>query len=226
MIFAYTRISRREQDPGRQLLILQEYSDRRKVPFDQIFVDQDQSDNFDRKQYKDMKRKLRSGDEVVVTELDRLGRNYTEVVKEYSELVNDGVRLTILDLPTMEGVTDTALRRMLNDWVIQLFSYVAEKEKEKIRSRVKDGLRKAKADGVKLGRPSLALPKKFDKLYGRHKDGELTVSEMATLLGKSRSQVYRYIDYYESERGSQEQLNVDGAWVPIVDGEHRLKKYK
>lgn len=226
MIFAYTRVSRREQDAGRQLLILREYADRRAINYDRVFQDQDQSDNFNRAEYRRMKDLLREGDELIITDLDRFGRNYSEIVKEYSTLVDMGIEVTVLDLPMIDGVSDPALKRMLSDWIIQIFSYVAQKEKENIRARVKDGLRKAKRDGKKLGRPSLTLPKKFDRYYNRLINEEITVTEMAKILGKSRSQVYRYIEYYEAGRKGQEQLDIDGHWVPVIEGEQKPKKYK
>lgn len=225
MIFGYTRVSTRSQDQGRQYMILNEFADRRKLQYDQIYVDKDQSNNFDREAYQKMRSRLRPGDIVVITELSRLGRDYSEIVKEYAALVELGVDLHLLDLPLVEDIADPLIKKMVHDIVIRIFSFQAQREKENIRSRVKEGLKKAKLNGTKLGRPSLQLPKNFDRYYERWKDDEITVTEWAKILRKSRAQVYRYINYYEDGRREQEQLNIEGQWVPVVEGEHKAKKY-
>ena len=150
---------------------------------------------------------------------------YSEIVKEYAALVELGVDLHLLDLPLVEDIADPLIKKMVHDIVIRIFSFQAQREKENIRSRVKEGLKKAKLNGAKLGRPSLQLPKNFDRYYERWKNDEITVTEWAKILRKSRAQVYRYINYYEDGRREQEQLNIEGQWVPVVEGEHKAKKY-
>lgn len=196
MVYGYVRVSTKEQNIDRQLEALKEYAKQQGLKYNTIFEDKATGKNFDRPQYQAMKVILKAGDVLVIKELDRLGRNYEEIKKELAELQLKGVKVRILDLP-MFNTDDETLSSLLNNLVVELLSYIAQKEREKIQARVKEGLQQAKIKGIKLGRPERKLPKDFEKYYKKWNNKEITAVEFAKLLGISRATLYRYIQFYE-----------------------------
>jgi DNA invertase Pin-like site-specific DNA recombinase len=144
-----------------------------------------------------MKEIIKHDDMVVVKELHRLGRNYEEIKQELQEFKNRNIKIVILDLPMLQGSNDVLLYTVLQDMIILIMGYVAQKEREKIQGRVKEGLQNAKYNGVKLGRPERKIPRDFEKYYKRWKTNEITAVEFSKLLGVSRATLYRYINDYE-----------------------------
>lgn len=166
MIYGYVRVSTRDQNEGRQLEALKEYAKEMNLEYEGIFIDKASGSSFDRQQYRAMMKIVRPGDKLVIKELDRLGRNdnYEDIKRELSHFDSLGVKVVILDLPIF-NVEDPALNKLLNNLIIELLSYIATKERMKIKERVKEGLARAKKEGVKLGRPPVKLSKDFDKYY-------------------------------------------------------------
>lgn len=225
MNFAYVRVSTKVQNEERQIVAVSDYAIKKGIHIDKVYADQAQSDNFQRKEYQKLRECLRDGDNLIVEELDRLGRNYVEIKKEYAYLIDLGVNVHILDLPILDDVEDPALKKLLNDMFLQVLAYVAEREKTNIRKRVKEGMDRAIKNGVRVGRPPLSLPKDFDKHYQKVMRKEITVTDFAKLLGCSRTQVYKYINYYKDQR-REEQLTFEAKWVPVKDGVEIQKRYK
>lgn len=196
-IYGYLRVSTSLQNTDRQLEALKEYGKQNKIKYKAIFEDKASGKDFDRPQYKALKEVLRAGDTVIIKELDRLGRNYKEIQEELQEFKNKSIKIIILDLPMLQGIQDELLYTVLQDIIINLMGYVAQKEREKNHSRVIEGIQNAKAKGVKLGRPERTLPKDFKKYYTKWKAGEITAVEFSKLLNISRATLYRYIKEYE-----------------------------
>lgn len=196
-IYAYIRVSTNEQNTDRQHIALKEYAKKNNIKYTATFEDKASGKNFERAQYQAMKEIIKSGDMIVIKELDRLGRNYEEIKQELQEFKNRKIKIVILDLPMLEGINDELLYTLLQDMIISIMGYVAQKEREKIQSRVKEGLENAKKNGVKLGRPEREIPENFEKYYKRWKANEITAVEFAKLLGVSRATLYRYINDYE-----------------------------
>lgn len=194
-VYAYVRVSTKEQNTDRQQEALEEYSRTNKFTYDAIFEDKTSGKNFDRPQYNALKKVIRKGDTIVIKELDRLGRNYMDTPKELEYLFEKGIKVEILDTPLL-NTGDDKLDYTINNMLIGFLSYIADKEREKIQSRVKEGLKVAKEKGVKLGRPERTLPDNFKKYYNKWKAKEITAIEFAKLLGVSRSTLYRYITEY------------------------------
>ncbi|GAB6150710.1 recombinase family protein [Clostridium novyi] len=197
-IYGYLRVSTLSQNIARQLDALKNYEKDNNIKFECIFEDKISGKNFERPQYKIMKQVVRPGDIIVIKELDRLGRNYDEIKKELQYFKDKKIKIVILDLPILQGINDELLYTVLQDMIISIMGYVAQKEREKIQRRVKEGLKNAKANGVKLGRPKATLPKDFEKYYKKVLKKEITKNDMAKILGISRMTLYRYIKMFDS----------------------------
>ena len=157
--FGYARVSTTGQNLARQLVALHEAG----IPAADIFTDQKSGKDFDRPAWKRLLRKLRPGDLLVVTSLDRFGRNYAEMTTVWSELVRTrNVHIRVLDMPILDTTVGQGLTAaFIGDLVLRVLSYVAETERAHIRQRQKEGIAAAKARGVKFGRPSISLPENF-----------------------------------------------------------------
>lgn len=201
MLFAYIRVSSKDQHEERQLQALKDYS--KDLQEENIFIDKASGKDFNRPQYQALKGKLREGDTLIIKELDRLGRNKEDIKKELDYFKNKKVRVKILNIPTTladfpegnEWVMD-----MINNILIEVLGAIAEEERNKIRSRQAEGIAIAKAQGKYKGRPKAELPKEFPKLYKQWKDKKINATQFTTLLGlKSRTTLYKYIKRYEEQ---------------------------
>ena len=163
MTYAYVRVSTHEQNEARQLIALREAA----VPEQNIFMDKQSGKDFNRPAYRRMMKKLRSGDLLIIKSIDRLGRNYEEILEQWRMITKEKqADIRVLDMPLL----DTSIHRdltgtLIADIVLQLLSYVAQNERENIRQRQAEGIAAAKARGVKLGRPSRPLPDNFRQVH-------------------------------------------------------------
>lgn len=189
MIYHYCRVSSHDQCLDRQTMALEKYK-----KADRVFCDKQSGKNFNRIQYQLLKSIVQSGDEVIIKELDRLGRNKEEIKSELQWFKSKGVFIRILDIPTtlldlngQEWVAD-----MVNNVLIEVMGAIAEQERLKIRSRQREGIQAMKDNGEwdKYGRPKIAVPN-FPEIYKKTVDGELTVVEAIKILGISKSKWYR-----------------------------------
>ena len=209
MIFGYMRISTKKenQTTDRQLLTLMKYADENKFTFDKILQER-VSGNVkaeNREEYKKLKYMLRKDDILIVTDLDRLGRNADDVIMELKELKVLGVRVIALDMPYMNEwikVNNDSIYDMIIDIIITIKAHMAQQEREKIISRINQGLDVARENGKKLGRPKVKLPKDFYKEYRKFKNGEygsMTASNFAKMMGIGRSTLYKYIKILDNK---------------------------
>lgn len=202
-IFAYMRIStnHKTQKTDRQELTLIEYSVRNKFKIDEFVTDVitggTKANN--RPNYHNMKKQLRSGDTLIVTDVDRLGRNADDLIVEIKDLQANGIRVVALDVPFLndwETMHDDSLSKMIIDIFITLKAHIAQQEKEKIHDRVMQGLDVARAKGKKLGRPATGVPKDFIKEYQKFQSGEygcISVVQFSKLQGIAVSTFYKYV---------------------------------
>ena len=198
-IYGYIRVSTKEQNTDRQQTALMEYEKEAKIKFKTIFIDKASGKDFDRPQYRALKNIIKSGDVLVIKELDRLGRNYEEIKVELSEMSSRRIKVVIMDLPQF-NVDDPTLSSLLNNLVIELLSYIAQKEREKIKQRVQEGVNNARERGVKFGRPGRVLPSDFEKYYRKWKAREITGREFAKIIGVSSATIYRYIGEWDKSK--------------------------
>ena len=181
-IYGYARVSSKDQNLARQLDALAKFG----VEPGRVFTDKASGKDFARPNYRRLVRAMRSGDVLVVKSIDRLGRNYEDILAEWRHLTKGrGLHIVVLDMPLLDtreerdGITGV----FLADLVLQLMSYVAQIERENIRQRQAEGIAAAKARGVKFGRPRIERPSNFEKVAREYKRGKITRVEAASLLG-------------------------------------------
>lgn len=190
--YAYIRVSTNSQKTDRQFDSLKEYSKLNKIKYDYIFEDKVSGKDFDRPQFQLLKEKAKQGDTIIIKELDRLGRNYQEIKNELDYFYNQGIKVIILDIPIL-NIEDEKLAAVINDIILNLLSYFAEKEIIKTKQRIKEGMKAAKDRGINVGRPFAEIPKVFFKYYDKWLAKEIKTVEFARLVGKSRNQIYVYV---------------------------------
>ncbi len=195
-IYGYVRVSTREQNEDRQLIALREIG----VENKNIFLDKQSGKDFDRPQYKKLLRKLKKDDLLYIKSIDRLGRNYEEILQQWRLLTKDkGIDIVVLDMPLLDTRRGKDLMgTFLSDIVLQVLSFVAENERTNIRQRQAEGIAAAKARGVKFGRPPKPLPEGFHDAYQRWKRGEITGTAAAKECGMPLA-TFRYrAEIYEN----------------------------
>ena len=209
MIYGYMRIStqKEKQTTDRQKLTLDKYAKENGFTFDKI-VEERVSGSVkaeNRDVYNDLKTKtLRRDDILVITDLDRLGRNADDVIIELKDLKTKGIRVIALDIPYMneyQKIQDNSLYDMIIDIVITLKAHMGQQEREKTINRINQGLDVARAKGKKLGRPTAQLPEHFVKEYQKFKNGEygkISALQFAKMMGIGRSTLYKYINIYNN----------------------------
>ena len=201
-IFAYMRIStnHKTQKVDRQRQAIVEYSVGNGFNIDEFVSDiitgGTKADN--RPNYHNMKEHFRSGDILIISDVDRLGRNADDVIVEIKDLQSKGIRVIALDVPFLndwEKMNDDSLSKMIIDIFVTLKAHIAQQEKEKIHDRVMQGLDVARKKGKKLGRPATGVPKEFIKEYNKLQSGgygSISVVQFAKLQGIAVSTYYKY----------------------------------
>jgi len=189
--YGYARVSSREQNEDRQIEALTKFG----VSFENIIVDKCSGKDTEREGYQYLKRQiLRSGDTLVIKELDRLSRNKSDIKAELEYFKTIGVRIKILDIPTtLTDFPDEQMwvMDMINAILIEVLGSIAENERNKIRSRQREGIEAARKKKVRLGRPAITKPVNYDSVSARVEARELTVAQAVKLLNISRSSYYR-----------------------------------
>lgn len=172
MIYSYIRVSSKEQNEDRQLIAIQELN----IPEKNIFMDKQSGKDFERPQYRKLVRKLKKDDLLYIKSIDRLGRNYAEILEQWRILAKEkGVDIVVLDMPLLDTRRGKDLMgTFLSDIVLQVLSFVAENERTNIRQRQAEGIAAAKAKGVRLGRPPKPLPDNFHQMYQLWKNKKIT----------------------------------------------------
>lgn len=209
MIFGYMRIStqKEKQTTDRQRITLEHYAKDNSFIIDEIVEERISGavKADDRKEYKSLKAKLRKGDILIVTDIDRLGRNADDVILEFKKLKSNDIRVIALDTPYLcewDKVQDSSLYNMIADIFITLKAHMAQQEREKTVARINQGLEVAKSKGKRLGRPKVELPGNFIKEYEKFKKGDygkMSAQAFAKMMGVGRSTLYKYIKLYEEE---------------------------
>ena len=190
MEYGYARVSTKEQNEQRQIVALEEFGLDRK----QIFTDKQSGKNFERTNYRKLVRRLKEGDTLVVKSIDRLGRNYEEILEQWRIITKDkGAAIVVLDMPLLDTRRNRDLTgTLIADIVVQLLSYVAQTEREFIRQRQAEGIAVAKAQGVRFGRPPLAQPKEFPAVHQAWLKKEISAREAARRLSVTHKTFLRW----------------------------------
>ena len=194
-IYGYGRVSSTEQNADRQVLRLRGVG----VAEKNIFVDKQSGKDFERPQYKKLMKKLKPGDLLYVLSIDRLGRNYVEIQEQWRVLTKDkGVDIIVMDMPLLNTRNGKdLLGTFIADLVLQILSFVAQTERENIKTRQAQGIAAAKLRGVRFGRPQKPLPQNFFNAYQGWKQGKLTCVAAAKACGMPLSSFRRKAELYD-----------------------------
>lgn len=196
-VYGYVRISDSSQKIYRQMDFMENLG----IPRSNIFVDQQSGKNFNRPAYKRLCRKLKSGDTLYIKELDRLGRNKTEIKEELSKLRKKKVRIRITNIPTTmhDYGEDDWILDMVNNILIEVLAAVAEQERITNHQRQAEGIAAAKARGVHMGRPYLQLPDNFSYYYWAWKKKEMRRTDILQELNIDQVKFQSYVRSYETQ---------------------------
>ena len=177
MVYGYVRVSAKDQNEDRQIIAMREVG----VSEKNIYMDKQSGKDFKRKQYKRLVRKTKKDDLLYIKSIDRLGRNYEEIIKQWRYLTKEKrIDIIVLDMPLLDTRRGKDLMgTFLSDIVLQVLSFVAENERSNIRQRQAEGIAAAKARGVKFGRPPKPLPENFHTIYQRWRNGKITGTKAA-----------------------------------------------
>lgn len=182
-VYGYIRVSTREQNEARQINAMREFG----VPWENMVIEKQSGKDFQRPYYQNLIARLCPGDVLVVKSIDRLGRNYAEILEEWAYLTKTRrVAIVVLDMPLLDTRQERDLTgRLITDIVLQLLSYVAETERQNIRQRQAEGIRAARKRGDQLGRKKITMPPDFAGLARAWQQGEISSRAAAKQLGVS-----------------------------------------
>ncbi|MFQ7398569.1 MULTISPECIES: recombinase family protein [Bacillota] len=191
-VYGYIRVSTKEQNENRQVIALREVG----VAEKNIYMDKQSGKDFDRPNYKKLVKKLKAGDLLYILSIDRLGRNYEEILLQWRIITKEKqVDVVVLDMPLLDtrksgnDLTGT----FVADLVLQILSYVAQTERENIHQRQKEGIAAAKLRGVKFGRPRKDVPERFWQLKEDWEDQKITSREAARQLSIAQDTFLRWV---------------------------------
>lgn len=181
--YGYMRVSSRDQNEDRQRLALLEFG----VPEKNVYLDKQSGKNFERPAYQSLLRKMKPGNTLVIKSIDRLGRNYSEILDQWRIITKENrIAVVVLDMPLLDTRQGRDLTgTLIADIVLQLLSYVAQTEREFIRSRQSEGIAAAKARGVQFGRKPKERPPEYDTIKKKWENGSLSARKAAKSLGVS-----------------------------------------
>ena len=187
--YGYIRVSSKDQNLDRQVSAMREEG----ILPSRLYMDRQSGKDFNRPAYCRLVKRLRVGDLLVVKSIDRLGRNYDEVIEQWRFLTKErGVDIRVLDMPLLDTThAKDLLGTFIADLTLQVLSYCAHAERDNTRQRQREGIVSAKARGVRFGRPTKELPEDFDELYVAWRRGELTGDELAQRCDMAVGVLYR-----------------------------------
>lgn len=187
--YGYIRVSSTDQNEDRQTAAMQEAG----VNASNIYMDKQSGKDFNRPQYTRLAGKLKKGDLLYILSIDRLGRNYEEIQKQWRILTKEiGIDICVIDMPLLDTRNGKDLMgTFIADLVLQILSFVAESERSNIRKRQEQGIAAAKAKGVKFGRPEVTVPKEFPKIVKEWERKRISFDEALEKTGMSASTFYR-----------------------------------
>lgn len=190
--YGYIRVSAKDQNEERQLIALKELD----VNLDRIFMDKQSGKDFQRPQYKKMVRELKKKDLLYIKSIDRLGRNYSEILEQWRILTKErGVDIVVLEMPLLDTRRGKDLMgTFLSDIVLQVLSFVAENERSNIKQRQAEGIAAAKARGVQFGRPKIEMPDNFMQLVSQWENKKIRLSYVLEVCRISKSTFYRRLN--------------------------------
>ncbi len=196
--YGYARVSSMDQNEERQIIALKNAH----IPVKNIFVDKQSGKDFNRPKYKELIKKLKKGDILYVLSIDRLGRNYEEIQKQWRTLTKEiGIDICVLDMPLLDTRRGKDLMgTFIADLVLQILCFVAQNERENIRKRQAEGIAAAKEKGIKFGRPLKKVPDNFGEIVQKWENKNLKFEEVLEQCGMSQATFYRRLREYRVQR--------------------------
>lgn len=197
-MYGYIRVSTREQNEDRQVIALSACE----IPQKNVYMDKMSGKDFNRPAYKCLLKRLKPGDVLIVKSIDRLGRNYEEILEQWRIITKEKkTYIRVLDMPLL----DTSIHRdltgtLIADIVLQLLSYVAQSERDNIKQRQLEGIAAARAKGVKFGRPSLVRPDNFHVIYTEWKEKKINSRQAAVILNTSQPTFLKWAANFAEKR--------------------------
>lgn len=191
--YGYARVSTHDQKLERQLAAFYEYGIDKKF----VYADKKSGRDFERKEYKRLIKKLRHGDLLVIKSIDRLGRNYTQIIEEWNRITSTiGADILVLDMPLLDTRTksETLVGKLVSDIVLQVLSFVAENERENIKMRQAEGIKIAKENGVKFGRPQTEYSHVFLSVATEYANKQIPAHKAMDMLNLNRPNFYYHIN--------------------------------
>ena len=198
MIYAYIRVSTKQQNIDRQYVEIKEFGVEDKF----IYVDKESGKDFDRTNYKRLIKKLKKDDLLIVKSIDRLGRNYHMILEEWAYITKTKeADIKVLDMPLLDTRIEgkNLVGKFISDIVLQVLSFVAENERNNIKERQAEGIRVAKEKGVKFGRPRASTPPNTNEILDKYINHEITNIEAASILGVSRGTFFRLVREFKAK---------------------------
>ena len=190
-IYGYARVSSKDQNEARQIIALSQFP----VKKENIYIDKFSGKDFDRPKYSELIKILKEQDILVIKEIDRLGRNYEEILEQWRVITKEiKADIVVLDMPLLDTRTrkENLTGTFIADLVLQILSYVAETERQSIKQRQREGIEAAKKRGVKFGRPCIPVPEEFYDLKEKWLNKKITSREAATTINVSQDTFLRW----------------------------------
>ncbi len=193
--FGYVRVSSKDQNEGRQIESMKEKG----IDERDIFVDKQSGKDFKREQYQLLKRILRKGDVLYIHSLDRFGRNKEKILEEWNDITkNIQADIVVLDMPLLDTTQyKDSLGTFIADLVLQILSWMAEEERDRIRKRQREGIDLALKNGAAFGRPKATITEEFEQVYDQWKSGEITAVRAMQEIGVKKTTFYKLVREYE-----------------------------
>ncbi len=195
--FGYIRVSSKDQNEGRQLEAMKKIG----INGRDIYLDKQSGKSFERANYQLLKRVIRKGDILYIHSLDRFGRNKEEILQEWNDLTkNIEADIVVLDMPLLDTTQyKDSMGTFIADLVLQILSWMAEEERERIRKRQREGIDLALQNGIQFGRPAVFVSEEFKEVYRRWKAKELTAVEAMKETGIKKTSFYKLVKALEEE---------------------------
>ena len=191
-IYGYARVSSKDQNEARQIIALSQFP----VKKENIYIDKFSGKDFDRPKYSELIKILKEQDLLVIKAIDRLGRNYEEILEQWRVITKEiKADIVVLDMPLLDTRTrkENLTGTFIADLVLQILSYVAETERQSIKQRQREGIEAAKKRGVKFGRPCIPVPEEFYDLKEKWLNKKITSREAATTINVSQDTFLRWV---------------------------------
>ena len=193
-VYGYIRVSSLDQNESRQLLAMEEAG----VEPKSLYIDKRSGRDFKRPAYQSLMKKIRRGDLIYILSIDRLGRNYEEIQKQWRVITKDkGADIAVLDMPLLDTrIYKDLMGTFIADLVLQILSFVAHSERESIRKRQADGISAARARGVVFGRPAKPAPEDFERIVEKWEASQITLKQALDQCGMSEATFFRRVRAY------------------------------